>query len=171
MNIGRLDLTNHIIAPLIVAIICSVGAWAGGAASTRWQFHQRIEAAPRIYVEELDRLIQRAVNEGAERALLNARAIVSARNSLRSSLVTISSQLDSEIDRLAGDIGEAPSTLPAGTTVPKGNVEPDPRVVYETIEVLQEVWPAKKVQIEVEMRKILAEMALDPFSVSKRESQ
>lgn len=57
-------------------------------------------------MNRLGELINIAFVEGVDKAKLNARAIVSTRNSLARSLVSVSSTLNSEIDRLAAETGE-----------------------------------------------------------------
>lgn len=124
----------------------------------RWQQRKKVEAAPRKYVAELDALIQRAIKEGDDFAIVNARAIVATRNSLRASLVAISSQLNSEIDRLSQEIGQpVPQHQTVNATGPQA---PSASEVFRTIQVLSRIWPAKRVQIEVEIRKLLAELGL-----------
>ncbi len=152
----------NIIAPLIVAACTGGFAWLWA----RHRVQQKIEAAPREFVNEMDRVITRAHQEGPDRAIINGRAIVATRDTLAASLAKVSVQLNSEIDRLATQIGEAPiferlvrSTV---TTQPA-----DPRAVWETIEVLVRMWPAKKKQIEVEIRGILAVLGLDIRSAQR----
>jgi len=153
-----------VLAGLTVAALCSIG----GAIWQARKDQQRLEAAPRVYVNQLDLLIQRAVGEGEDRAILNARAIVAARNSLATSLMGISGQLDGEIDKLAQEIGEP--TLKPGSLALSSNKEPDKKAAYQTILVLQRVWPTKKQQIEFEIRKLLAEMGL-PLTAATREPE
>src|SRR5438876_465486 len=99
------------------------------------QAEEKIDAAPCQFVQELDKLILLAITEGPKKAVVNARAIVAARNSLRSSLVTISSLLNSEIDQLALNIGQPIDKLEITTKEPPfGQV--DPNEVFQTIEVL-----------------------------------
>lgn len=152
----------YIIAPLIVSAITGAFAWYWGKRQSR----KRIEAAPRQFVNELDKLIQRAHEEGLNSAIVNARAIVATRNALRSSLTSISIQLNSEIDKLASDVGKATETLDTLSQVSKSG---EPKEVYETIMVLVRIWPAKKQQIEVEIRKLLAELGLDIVAVSTKD--
>ena len=181
MEIFGVDVPNHILAPLTVALILFVAGIVWAAVTAR--FRKKIAAAPRQYVDELDKLIGRAIAEGETNAVINARAIVSARNSLRDSMAVIASRLNSEIDRLADDIGESHGlwTLAAQVSVAQGMQSPatttessaaqpasasgDEEIrsaAWQTIQVLSRIWPAKKVQIEVELRKVLAELGLMP---------
>ncbi|NNV57204.1 hypothetical protein [Limnovirga soli] len=151
------DFFMGIFAPLLVGLITFF-------VTTIWnrkKAKKKIDDAPRKYVEELDKLITRGVNEGQENAVLNARAIVAARDSLRSSLSSISSQLNSQIDVLASDIGiEYIQNLNKVSSAPFDSKSENQKA-YETILVLSRVWPSRKVQIEIEVRRILAEMGLE----------
>jgi len=155
-----MDIINNIVAPLIVAII--IGAITGvfGWLLANRRIQRKLDAAPRKYVEELDQLIKNAIAEGPTKADVNARAIVSARNSLRKSLISISGNLNSEIDRLASEIGEEVIHQPAPSTRTPAYSEISKDRAFQTIEVLSKVWPAKKTQIVVEIRKLLAELDL-----------
>jgi hypothetical protein len=147
---------------LAVAILVGVSTYLW----TTLHEKKKIEEAPTIYVNELDKLINTAAAEGEENATLNARAIVAARNSLASSLTGIGSQLDSQIDLLAQEVGSA--TLEGqgfaprlvSTPAPPGSRPISSAQVYQQIKLLQKVWPAKKRQIEIEIRKLLAELGL-----------
>lgn len=171
-------LLTILLLPLIVAAISAAITWVLKEAKHRTalaaaeqekrqkvldaeaEFQRRIDAAPRQYVRELDRLIRVAVEEGPQKAVLNAGAIVEARNSLRSSLVSISTQLNSQIDELALNIGQSIRILQDTARHPFGKV--NPREVFQTIEVLSRVWPARMLEMEVAIRKILVELGLTP---------
>lgn len=92
----------------------------------------------------LDKLISDGVRDGRERALLNGRGIVSTRDDLRGSMLNISEQLNSDIDVLGQQVRDSAGRAAA----------------YETIEVLSKKWPAKKAQVEIQLRKVLAELGL-----------
>jgi len=156
-----MDIFNNVIAPIIVATILGIFGLAWGWILGHRQSRRRIEAAPRKYVQELDKLIQRADKEGADNAIVNARAIVAVRDSLRGSLVAISKQLNSEIDNLASELGGTRGPLAElGRSLERSDA-PDPKRVYQTIQVLVRIWPSKSEQIEVEIRKLLAELGLE----------
>ena len=153
-----MDPLSAIVAPLIVAAITGGAGWLWG----RMQARKKIEAAPNRYVDELDKLINSGVKQGPEKAVINGRAIVRVRDSLRGSLVAISGQLNSEIDRLALDLNGTPFPASDLARAVEGQKTPDPKQVYDTIQVLSKVWPAKREQVKVEIRKLLAELGLDP---------
>jgi hypothetical protein len=173
MTIMGIDVPNNILAPLIVAVLTASFwlVWEAAMARSR----KKIAAAPHVYVSVLDKLIQTAMAEGKEMAVLNARAIVATRNSLRDSMVIIGRSLNSGIDRLANDIGESkglweqpiepnldhPRVNGAQSNPPHLESESEMQAAaWETIQVLHRVWPSKKLQIEVEIRKVLAELGL-----------
>lgn len=162
-----LDLTNNIIAPLAVAGLTGCATWI----IAQLRFQRRVDAAPRQYIQHLDSLISRAATEGIPQAIVNARSIVAARNTLRSSLLSISKYLNSEIDRLSKEIGEPFEQIEMrGAEAGRPVLEPDE--AYQTIQVLARIWPSKKTQIEVEIRKLLAELGLSPtFERSNRSSE
>ncbi len=156
INKSKMDIVNNIIAPLIVAIISAGFGWLWGIRRTM----KKVEAAPKRYIQELDNLIIQGVKAGEANAILNARAIVSTRNSLRVSLVSLSKHLNSEIDRLAKDIGETIETPLEPSKTEIISVDLDAKRAYETIQVLAKIWPAKKVQIEYEISKLLTELGI-----------
>ncbi|HEX3151259.1 MAG TPA: hypothetical protein VHR66_24490 [Gemmataceae bacterium] len=140
----------------IATVAAAVIGLRSGKKAGRQELAREIDDAPRKYVDHLDRLIQRAINEGAANAALNARAIVSTRNDLRESLMKISDRLNSDIDRLAEEIGESTGTQRTNG----GRTQAASGAVFDTIQVLSRKWPAKKDQVEVELRKVLAELGL-----------
>jgi hypothetical protein len=160
--VSEREILNEVTAGVIVFAITSVATWLYARVAERARHQQKIDAAPNAYVKELDELIQRGFREGEGMAIINARAIVAVRNSLRSSLISISTQLNSEIDRLSSNIGEAITRLETVTNRPTEEI--NPAEVYRTIQVLVRTWPAKRTQIKVEIRKILAELGLDVSS-------
>jgi hypothetical protein len=157
--------------PIIVAAIIGAGAAVvaaiigrqsgrkkgreEGREKGRGEKEQEIDDAPRKYVEHLDKLIRDAVHQGREKAVLNARAIVSIRNDLRGSMMRISELLNSDIDRLSREIGE-----PIGREVDQQPQRANPDTIYETIQVLEKKWPSKKDQVEINLRKVLAELGI-----------
>jgi hypothetical protein len=76
---------------------------------------------------------------------VSARSIVASRNDLRSDLDAIGSRLDSQIDGLQTELAKP---------------EPDPERLVTIMEVLRQKWPSKEAEIEVAVRKLLAELGL-----------
>jgi hypothetical protein len=158
-----IDWSNSVLAPLIVAAITAIFTAVITRRRVRARHQARIDAAPRKYVAALDSLISRGITEGITNAIINGRAIVAARNNLRSSLVSIAGYLNSEIDRLSGELGQ--SFIEIKGLDPSRAQNPDPLVIYESIQVLSRIWPSKKEQIEVEIRKVLVELGLSASAV------
>jgi hypothetical protein len=161
-----MELAVQVAGELIGAALLGILGYLFGKDRQRKRVMAKIDAAPTVYVEELDRLIQQGASEGPENAIINARAIVAARNSLRSSMLSISSNLNSEIDTLAGDIGidTGPVWRPVtqdGTRGATTDTHTGERA-YDTIMVLRKIWPARKKQIEIELRKLFAELDIAP---------
>jgi gas vesicle protein len=140
----------------VATVVAAVIALQSGKKAGREEIAREIDDAPRKYVDHLDRLIKRAIQEGGPNAVLNARAIVSTRNDLRESLIKISDRLNSDIDQLAREVGEAAGTDRGNTRQQQAGYS----AIYETIQVLSRKWPSKKDQVEVELRKVLAELGL-----------
>lgn len=68
----------------------------------------------------------------------------------------ISELLNSDIDRLSSEIGE-----PIEKEVDQGQQRrANPGAIYETIQVLEKKWPSKKDQVEINLRKVLAELGI-----------
>ena len=157
------DIKTFLFYPLAVGIV----TYYLTRDSERAKAKKVMEAAPSKYAAELDALIQNGVTQGRTEAITNARAIVKVRNDLRSSLISISSQLNSEIDILAAQIRELEGNAQVPFIQPqraRRGLAPED-AVYTTIQVLAKEWPAKKTQIEVEMRKLLTELGCDPRSL------
>jgi len=160
------ELMITIVGGLVVAGVSWTVATIRTRYSERNKVAEMLDAAPRNYVSELDKLISQAIAEGPDKAVLNARAIVKVRNDLRNNLVTISAKLNSEIDRLAEQLGEL-GPRPLGPSVPGEKPFISSGAAWETIQVLQKVWPAKKREIEDAIRQILTEVGLDPNQFKK----
>jgi hypothetical protein len=145
----------EVAAGITVAVLTGAVAYYQGTKKAQ----KRVSKAQFVFVNRLDELIRKALQEGPKEAVLNARAIVTVRNSLADSLVSISSQLNSEIDRLAKEIGSVDTYAIKRTEY---FVEPNADATYATIQVLAKIWPAKRSQIVIGVRKLLAELGL-PF--------
>jgi hypothetical protein len=105
-------------------------------------YRQTFQNAAVQYTRGLGSLIIKA-EEGD--VVTNAKALVASRNDLRSSLESIGSRLDTEIDALEAELKKP---------------NPNPAKVKQLLEIIKQKWPLKEQQIEVEVRKMLAEMGL-----------
>ncbi len=128
------------IASLLAAGLIAMGGFYLGKRT----YEQRVEAAANIYADHLDRLIREANTQEGRQVRISAQAIVSTRNDLRSSLVSLNNLLNSDIDVLAEMIE---SDASAGQ-------------LADRLKVLEKKWPAKKDQVSVELRKLLSELGL-----------
>jgi hypothetical protein len=84
--------------------------------------------------------------------MVDARAIVVARDARRESLESMARWLNSEIDLLARQLAEEP---------------PNDNAIFETLQILQRVWPGRMAQIELEARKLLITMGVDVFQLER----
>jgi hypothetical protein len=153
------EIIIQVVAGLIVAAVVGAAGWAAGKAKGRRQMQQQIEAAPEVYVAHLDKLIDRANSEGLNNILVNAEAIVTTRNQLQSSLSSLRGLLNSEIDLLAHDLESIHRHRTSSVQeLAQVWVRNDLQHAYERVQVLQRVWPSKKDQVKIELRKLLAEL-------------
>lgn len=129
-------------------------------------YQAKYENAPKAFIEQLGTLIDTAPKfqnvQGTDIKMLTqdpeyrrsisvrARAIVAARNDLRSSLDDIGNRLDSQIDELQAELSKP---------------NPDPEKLISTLEVLQQKWPSKQAEIELAVRKLQTELGFVPIAV------
>jgi len=121
-------------------------------------YEKAINSAAKEYIRHLDKLISKALDEGPENSLINAKAIVSVRNDLRKTLISLADLLNTEISQLAILIGE-PDELD------KCKNKKDKDVLkkynsYDIIQVLHKKWPSKKSQVEHQINKLIIELGL-----------
>jgi hypothetical protein len=113
-------------------------------------YRKQLQDAPTIITKRIGTLIRGAsyeinMTERQPQLIPAAKALVSARNSFRSVLESIGDRLDSDIDQLEIELSKDP---------------PDLAKISELIEVLNRKWPAKKDEVEIAVRKLLAELGL-----------
>lgn len=131
---------ESVVAGLIVA---AVSGGAGYLLRGR-RYKKAIIEAPRKYVEHLGALIEKAMREGRDNSIVNARAIVAARDTLRGSLVIIADKLNSEIDTLASE----------------SRVKISPSELFSTIQVLHTMWRSRKTKSSMKFAKYWLSSAL-----------
>ncbi|QPI65543.1 hypothetical protein [Vreelandella venusta] len=151
-----MGILETVIAGLIVAAIS--GGTGYGIKAIRAK--KKIRGAPRKYVERIGEMIDRAYEEGPGNVVVHAKAIVATRDSLRGSLQQASSKLNSQIDALAESVG-LPFQRSESWEVSQEKGEVNSEKAWEMIQVLKKYWPAKGMEIEYEIKKILAELDLD----------
>lgn len=116
-------------------------------------YRRQLQEAPAKFTDRLGALIEEASKEadqkeGPSQLVPATRALVSTRNSFRSSLESVRDRLDSEIDMLERELSRTP---------------PNSARIAELVEVLKRKWPAKKEEIELANRKMLIELGLIPL--------
>lgn len=135
----------ELLVGVVASLIAMAIGWMLGYFFRGVRYEKALFNAAERYGAHIEGLITAATNEGADRVRANAQAIVSTRDDLRGSLVSLQELLNSDIDRLAQQLR---SQMPAA-------------VLIETCDVLAKKWPAKRDQIEVTIRKIFAELGLE----------
>ncbi len=113
-------------------------------------YRKLLEDAPTKFTTRLGQLIDEASKEsnrkeGPSQLVPAAKALVSARDGFRSDLESVKDRLDSEIDQLSRELSREP---------------PDMQKITELVEILKRKWPAKKEEIELALRKLMAELGL-----------
>ena len=115
-------------------------------------YARQYENAPKRFTqiigEHIDKAVSAANTKGAtsQELLIEARALVKARDGLRSSLEGIQQRLNSSIDALHREVERKP---------------PSSAEIEATVKVLQSSWPAKTAEIELAVRKILVDMGIE----------
>ncbi len=115
------------------------------------KYKKKYSAAVESFANDLEKAII-----STQRLEVKARTIVSIRDAARDQISNLHKTLNSEIDRLAEQIqvrenlsGEDPAEIEA--------IDAN---IKETMDVLVARWPAKKTEIEVAIRRTLAELGL-----------
>ena len=115
-------------------------------------YRKKLRDAPAIITERLGSLIGAAsdevnmdITERKPQIIPAVKALVAARNDFQSVLESVGDRLDSEIDQLERELHKD---------------SPDLAKISELIEVLKRKWPATKDNIEIAVRKLLAELGL-----------
>lgn len=159
-----MELIISIGAGLIVSVLTGTTAWLFRGETYR----RRVDNAPTKFVEHLDSLIKKAVEEGVENARINSRAIVGMRNSFRQHIVTISQLLNSEIDLLEAHLSDGVVMRPiiVRAELRQEQEEKNSRGIsneelYETIKVLEKTWLSKKDELDLSIRQIIVMLGLD----------
>jgi len=114
------------------------------------RYRRAYEDAPGRFTRKLGELIGRAAKEGQRKEgphnlEVNSRAIVSARDGLRSTLDALGTRLNSDIDQLAKELSKS---------------QPDQTGLRELIEVLNRKWPLKKEEIEQAVKNVTTQLGL-----------
>jgi K(+)-stimulated pyrophosphate-energized sodium pump len=136
-----------VISHLIFMGISAVGVSIYSRLRARKEWEQKHEEAITRFHAELTKLIVQ-IDPAAQDAVIHADAIVRVRNSLREQLSNLSKPLNSNIDLLQELIGNGQAPVDRHAAI------------RERLAVLKKSWPAKRAEIEVAVRKLLAELGL-----------
>ena len=155
---------SSVVIGLTTSLVASYFAYKFGYFTSQRLYRKEIDEAPRKYVKNLGRLISEANekidNASKEDAVVFARSIIALRDSLRSHMVSISSLLNSEIDRLAEEVNTEQTLIITERHRSSQKQELKIDEIRATIKVLAKIWPAKEDQVQYEIRKIIAELGL-----------
>lgn len=142
----------EVIGGLLTAIIIAVFGYFTGRYFERNRLLRKYQAAISTFSDNLGAAIRNSSSD----VVADARIIVSIRDSSRNELSNVSRLLNSDIDRLSELITDAQRFSRSREPVP----EDTRQQIEQTIKVLRGTWPAKKSQIDVAIRKLLAELGL-----------
>lgn len=154
------EVQTHIVAALIVGALTGVAGflWGKSRAEAHSEFTVRVAALQ--YADHLREAIERAARAAdtgsglsgkPEDLLAYGRSIVVIRDDLRGTLLTLSSQLNSELDRLSSLLDQ----------YQKEPTEALARQIAVTIRVLRETWPSRQLKIDTSIRRLLEDLNIE----------
>jgi hypothetical protein len=144
----------EVIGGLIAAGIIAAGGYFAGRFFQQQRYRKAQAAAIASFSDNLERVIVQGSANVAQ-----ARVIVSIRDASRGELTSLNRLLNSDIDILSGLLQEADGYQRENRPIPE-NLRAQ---IRERILVLQGTWPAKKTQIDVAIRRVMAELGLTPI--------
>jgi hypothetical protein len=134
---------------VIAGLILAGGSFVAGRFWQKRKFTQDADATVIAYARQLSSLIKRADPQSST-WLTDSRSIVSARDSLRKTLIALADLLNSDIDTLAGLVD---TRLGGDINADEGK---------RALRVLKETWPTKEAAIPEQVRKLQTELGLRP---------
>jgi hypothetical protein len=158
-------------AGLTVAAVCTFAGCLWGESRERARLVQVDPPAVVRITGQLERLLANA-DRMPTNAVTDAKAVVAIRRDSRSSLSTLGSLLNSDIDVLAQQLDEYQrldasyrmEELPDRRGELAARMNLLERDILQTLQVLSRKWPAKQEQIKTEIRKIISELGYEPAS-------
>ena len=129
---------------VVAGLILAGATGTIGYIFARSKYKKVVDSAPTTYAGQIGRLIEQASKDDGP-VRVNAQAIVSTRNDLSSTLMSLKGIMNSDIDVIAELLG--------------GQDNDD--LIAERMAVLVKKWPAKTEQVEIEIRKLLTELGFD----------
>jgi hypothetical protein len=147
-----------IILEVVGGLIATAIAGAAGYFMGRLFERERYTAKQEAAISSFSATLEKAIVQNSPSEVAQARVIVGIRDSSSAELSNLSRLLNSEIDRLSDLVQRAEGYNLEGRRVPREIIAQ----IAETILVLKGTWPGKKPQIDVAIRKLLAELGLTP---------
>ena len=154
MDAIAVPLAVQVLGALISAAVIAAVAFVLGQRTIERRYTTEYEAALTSFSLELEKAI---TNDANIEELVKATAIVSIRNSVRNELMNVNRILNSDIDTLSELLAKAEEFKNQGKNIPR----PLARQIEERMDVLRLTWPSKKPQIDVALRKLLAEIGIE----------
>jgi uncharacterized protein YneF (UPF0154 family) len=152
-----INLVSNIAGSLIAALMLAGAGAVIGLFIARKRYEKNGEAAIASFSSELGKAIFTEPNDDTVTGRVAvARAVVSIRDSCRSTMAEFDKLLNSDIDALAELLRETEAYQRDNKLVPS-NVA---NRIRETLSVLRLTWPTKKTQIDVAVRTMLAQLGL-----------
>jgi hypothetical protein len=147
---------EHLAIEVLGGVIAAGVVGCIGFVVGRWFQRQKYKSKYTNAISTFSRNLGEAISGPNSDVVPKARTIVAIRDSSRNELTNVARLLNSEIDRLKTLLEEADKFAQVGEQIPSHIL----RQIAETINVLRGTWPYKKDQIDVAVRKLLAELGL-----------
>jgi hypothetical protein len=147
---------EHLAIEVLAGLIAAGVAAIAGFVTGRLFQAQKYKAKHKIAISTFSRNLGEAIAGPNSDVLPKARTIVAIRDSSRNELTNVAHLLNSEIDKLKTLLDEADNFSRIGERIPAHIISQ----LGETINVLRGTWPYKRDQIDVAVRKLLAELGL-----------
>jgi hypothetical protein len=162
------DASAHIVALLVVAAVTGTAGYFVGHSRAEAQNEIRVRSEALNYAAELKHTIDRAnatlsQSGGAnpDNLRVYARSIVKVRDDLRGSLLSLSSQLNSDLDRLSMLLDQ----------YEKDRNETVAHDMTVNIRVLHETWPSRQARIDSAVRRLMVDLGLERISFVDRKKE
>jgi len=123
------------------------------------EVENKIIYAPSRFISRLDGLIETAIKEGPEKAFINARAVIAARDHIARAMYLIGSSLNTEIDHLSSMCKIESDQFEMKKRKPVYGWKSDEEI-YSILLVLSKSWDIKRQSIMVGIRQILNDAEL-----------
>lgn len=146
----------EIVGGLIVTALVGTTGYLYGRLTQVQKFVRRHDSAISSFSNSLGSEIN---SNSSSSMIVKAKKIVSIRDATRNQLSDLSKLLNSDIDKLSSLLARAEEFRSREERVPDNLTTQ----IEETLEVLVGIWPTKKPQIDIAIRKLLTELGLNEF--------